>query len=244
MVKTRIFRTVVAPSMIEGAGLGLFAGEFIPKGSHLGEYGGQKLQRGRKEACELRKRKHDTHVKRLGSIMHGDFMDARVTKTMTVGYYCDNGLVGSFINTRGNAGGQQQQEVNVKEVEYEQYFCHPYSLTEGVVTCRTFYVTLVDLYPGMEIFTDYGNDYRSIHLRETDSVVNNACKSCVHQSTMGCMMCKGLQLCMQQGEEKAAKAADKANKTFGAMQKTLEERVKKVENASRNHLTRPRSDAL
>ena len=129
MVKTRIFRTVVAPSTIEGAGLGLFAGEFIPKGSHLGEYGGQKLQRGRKEACELRKRKHDTHVKRLGSIMHGDFMDARVTKTMTVGYYCDNGLVGSFINTRGDAGGQQQQEVNVKEVEYEQYFCHPYSLT-------------------------------------------------------------------------------------------------------------------
>ena len=33
------FRAVVAPSTIEGAGMGLFTGEFIQKGSHIGEYG-------------------------------------------------------------------------------------------------------------------------------------------------------------------------------------------------------------
>ena len=160
--------------------MGLFAGEFIPAGSHVGEYGGLKLQGGREEAAELLKKKQDTHVKRLGSRMHGEFFDGRVTKTMPLSYYVDNGFVGSLINSKGGKFSMQKQVVNVKEVEYNQYYCHPYSRDEGVVTCRTFYVTLVDLEPGDEIITDYGNNYRSIHLPETDDAINKACKSCQH----------------------------------------------------------------
>ena len=49
MVETQVFRTVVATSKIAGARLGLFAGEFIPAGSHIGEYCWKKLQLGREE---------------------------------------------------------------------------------------------------------------------------------------------------------------------------------------------------
>ena len=180
MVKTLVYHTVVAKSNIQGAGRGLFVGEHILKGSHIGEYGGEKLQGGREEALALLVKEEDTHVKRLGSIMHWDYFDGRVTKKHQLSYYLDNGLVGPLINSKGSKGSQQEQVVNVKEVEYDQFHCHPYSLTEGVVTCRTFYVTLVDLQPGDEIITDYGNDYRSIHLPETDDIVNKTCKSCMH----------------------------------------------------------------
>ena len=166
--------------------MGLFAGEFIPAGSHVGEYCGLKLQGGREEAAELRKKKQDTHVKRLGSRMHGEFFDGCITKQMPLSYYLDNGFVGSLINSKGCKFSMQKQVVNVKEVEYDQYYCHPYSRDEGVLTCRTFYVTLVDLEPSNEIITDYSNNYRLIHLPETDNAINKACKSCQHRLTSGC----------------------------------------------------------
>ena len=138
MIETMIYHTYIAPSKVKGAGLGCFAGEVIPAGSHIGEYGGLKLQGGRTEAAELRARKEDTHVKRLGSIMHGEFFDGRVTKKMPLSYYVDNRFVGPLINSKGSKQSKQKQKVNVKEVEYEQYFCHPYSHEEGV--CPIFWV--------------------------------------------------------------------------------------------------------
>ena len=53
MIDTMIYHTYIAPSKVKGAGLGCFAGEVIPAGSHIGEYGGLKLQGGRTEAAEL-----------------------------------------------------------------------------------------------------------------------------------------------------------------------------------------------
>ncbi len=70
MVQVKVWPTYVAESLIPNAGKGLFAAEFIPAGSHLGMYGGKKLQGGRKDALKLRREKKDGWVKRLGSIMH------------------------------------------------------------------------------------------------------------------------------------------------------------------------------
>jgi hypothetical protein len=176
MVYFEVFRTVVKESTVEGAGLGLFAGEDIPQGTHIGEYGGEKLKRGREEAFELRDQLEDTHLKRLGSIFHGVFFDGRVTKEMPLSYYVDNGIVGSLINTIGNRGSTQTR--NVKEVAYDQHYCHPYSPDDGNVPCRLFYITLTALKAGDEIFTDYGPTYRRIHLTDVDDTVNKACKSC------------------------------------------------------------------
>ena len=89
----------------------------------MGEYGGEKLQGGRKEAVRRRKKGADTHIKRLGSIMHGDFLDGRVTRKFPIWYYTKHALVWSMINSKGHAGSTQEQTVNVKEVEYEMYFC-------------------------------------------------------------------------------------------------------------------------
>jgi hypothetical protein len=255
MVETQVYHTVVANSKIAGAGLGLFAGEFIPAGSHVGEYGGLKLQRGREEAKELRDKKHDTHVKRLGSRMHGDFFDGRLTKKMPLSYYVDNGLVGPLINSKGKPRSKQKQEVNVKEVEYEQYWCHPYSPDDGIVTCQTFYVTLVDLQPGDEIITDYGNDYRSIHLTDTDDTVNKACKSCLHREQIGCNACKELKrtlvreldLRRDNTEMFQARLEDmkKENKVrLNDMSQASQARAKAVQDGNRNRLSRQQSDKL
>ena len=141
MVQVKVWPTYVAESLIPNAGKGLFAAEFIPAGSHLGEYGGEKLQGGRKDALKLRREKKDGWVKRLGSIMHGDYLDSRVTPKFSISYYCKHGLIGGLINSKG---ADNTPSVNVKEVEYDQYFCHPYDQSLGVVTCRTFYVTTID----------------------------------------------------------------------------------------------------
>ncbi len=89
MKKYRIHRTYVAPSKIpdERAGNGLFAGAHIPKGGYIGEYGGDVLARGREEALELRDSGKDGWIKRLGSIMHGDYINGPVNEAFPVSYY-------------------------------------------------------------------------------------------------------------------------------------------------------------
>ena len=187
--------------------------------------------------------------------MHCEFFDGHQTKQMPLGYYVDNGFVGPLINSKGHSKSRQKQKVNVKEVEYDQYYCHPYSLTEGVVTCRTFYVTLVDLQPGDEIITDYGNDYRSLHLPDTDDTVNKACKSCMHRSQIGCDACKELQRSLARELDLRRENTEMFEVLLEEMKTENKERLKEmsyasqarakaVRDANRNRLSRQQSDKL
>ena len=138
----------------------------------------------------------------------------------------------------------QKQVVNVKEVEYDQYYCHPYSRDEGVMTCRTFYVTLVDLEPGDEFITDYCNNYSSIHLPETDDAINKACKSCQHRLTSGCDGCKALELSVQREVELRRQNTEQYKVRMEDMSVAAQLRAKAVKDANRNRLSRPQSDKL
>ena len=76
------------------AGHGLFAEEFIEKGTIVTEYGGAVVYR--ETAIRLRDDGEDTHLRSLSKGF--DAIDGRISSELSLEYYKKNNLMGSFVN--------------------------------------------------------------------------------------------------------------------------------------------------
>lgn len=85
----------VAPSTIQGGGLGLFAGQNMERGAIFAQYGGQVLSE--KEAKSLKDSGQATH---LITLQKGCHIDSRVEGKYDLDFYFNNSLVGGLANSR------------------------------------------------------------------------------------------------------------------------------------------------
>ena len=139
---------VVKDSNIENGGHGVFAQQGIKQGILTTEYGGEVIHN-RKVAIERRNNSTDSHIRRAGSIFHGQFLDSSIKDEFTLNYYSKNAMLGGMVNDHG---GRRDKTLtaNVKVKEIEEYYIHPYS-KQAVVTTRVFYVATRNIEEGEEL---------------------------------------------------------------------------------------------
>ena len=155
----------VTESLIPGADDGVFADENIKKGQLSTEYLGEVI-RSRPEALRRREELLDDHIRRIGSIFHGEFLDAAIKGQFTLAYFAQHRGLGGMVNDHG---GRRNTDLkaNVKVKEFDVYWCHPYS-PYATVTTRCFYVATRDITRGEELICDYNELFRKLHFDDDD----------------------------------------------------------------------------
>lgn len=148
-------------SLIENAGLGLFAAELIRKGELITEYGGRVVHRA--DAEKLRLEGADTHLRAV--VLGREALDGRIQEPIyTHEYYAENHLAGSFANESSESVGRNAIYFNTLGFGR----IHP---SGEVATGRVFLKATDNIQPGEEILVNYGTTYRRLHLQK--SVLNS-----------------------------------------------------------------------
>lgn len=134
--KKVILRTLVAPSTIPGAGMGIFAVDPIPKGASI-QYKG--LKKGEKTANHFYSWEVRTYDPETGKSDDKDVL-----------YYIDASDVKYSNCTRTVNCGMTKSANNMDAIQRRGKF---------------FYVALRNIKPGEELFVDYGEEYRTVNLK-------------------------------------------------------------------------------
>ena len=144
------------PSIKKWGAQGVYFGEFVPRNTVVGVYGGPAITR--EYALETVRKDFwmDDHLQKVGPQKGGFVHDSRVTDTYPISYYVDNGMIGSLVNDALGSG----LPVNVVVEFYDGPYQHP---NGQVVDGLCVFKTCVDCREGDEALRNYGPTHRLCH---------------------------------------------------------------------------------